>query len=39
MIFDSPCHVENDPTGEVRQIMEKRGGAGAAGMPPAPGAE
>jgi para-nitrobenzyl esterase len=39
MIFDSPCHVENDPTGEIRQIMEKRGGAGAAGMPPAPGAE
>jgi para-nitrobenzyl esterase len=39
MIFDSPCHVENDPTGEVRQIMEKRGGAGAAGMPPAPGSE
>jgi para-nitrobenzyl esterase len=39
MIFDSRCHVENDPTGEVRQIMEKRGGAGAAGIPPAPGAE
>ena len=26
MIFDTPCRVENDPTGEVRQIMEKRGG-------------
>jgi para-nitrobenzyl esterase len=25
MIFDTPCRVENDPTGEVRQIMEKRG--------------
>jgi para-nitrobenzyl esterase len=39
MIFDAPCRVETDPTGEVRQIMEKRGGVGAAGMPPAPGAE
>ncbi|MGH9835473.1 MAG: carboxylesterase/lipase family protein [Blastocatellia bacterium] len=25
MILDTPCRVENDPTGEVRQIMEKRG--------------
>jgi para-nitrobenzyl esterase len=24
MIFDTPCRVESDPTGEVRQIMEKR---------------
>ncbi len=39
MIFDTPCRVENDPTGEVRQIMEKRGAAGVAGPPPAPGAE
>jgi carboxylesterase type B len=31
MIFDTPCRVENDPTSEVRQIMEKRGGAGEAG--------
>jgi para-nitrobenzyl esterase len=28
MIFDTPCRVENDPTGEVRQILEKRGGDG-----------
>jgi para-nitrobenzyl esterase len=39
MIFDTPCRVENDRTGEVRQIMEKRGAAGVAGPPPAPGAE
>jgi para-nitrobenzyl esterase len=39
MIFDTPCRVENDPTGEVRQIMEKRGGTSAAGSPPAPGSE
>jgi para-nitrobenzyl esterase len=38
MIFDTPCRVENDPTGEVRQIMEKRGGAGGAALP-APGSE
>ena len=25
LIFDTPCRVENDPTREVRQIMEKRG--------------
>lgn len=25
MIFDKPCRVELDPTGEVRQILEKRG--------------
>ncbi|MFY9608577.1 MAG: carboxylesterase family protein [Blastocatellia bacterium] len=24
MIFDAPCRVENDPTGDVRRIMEKR---------------
>lgn len=29
MVFDTPCRVENDPTGEVRQIMEKREGASA----------
>jgi para-nitrobenzyl esterase len=39
MIFDTPCRVENDPTGEVRQIMEKRGANGPVGAPPAPGAE
>ena len=38
MIFDTPCRVENDPTGEVRQIMEKRGGT-AGGALPAPGSE
>jgi para-nitrobenzyl esterase len=27
MIFNTPCRVENDPTMEVRQIMEKRGEA------------
>jgi para-nitrobenzyl esterase len=27
MIFNTPCRVENDPTKEVRQIMEKRGEA------------
>jgi para-nitrobenzyl esterase len=26
MIFDTPCRVENDPTGEVRKIMENRPG-------------
>ena len=36
MIFDAPCSVENDPTGEVRQIMEKRGG-NVGGPLPAPG--
>ena len=36
MIFDSPCRVENDPTSEVRRIMEKRGG-NSAGPLPAPG--
>ena len=25
MIFDTPCRVENDPTAEVRTILEKRG--------------
>lgn len=25
MIFDTPCRVENDPTSEVRQILEKSG--------------
>jgi para-nitrobenzyl esterase len=24
MIFDTPCRVESDPTGEVRQIVDKR---------------
>lgn len=24
MIFDTPCRVEDDPTGEVRKIVEKR---------------
>ena len=33
MIFDTPCRVENDPTGEVRQIMEKRGGTGGGPLP------
>lgn len=38
MVFDTPCRVENDPTGEVRQIMEKR--SGASGTPlPSPGNE
>ncbi len=37
MIFDTPCRVENDPTGEVRQIMEKRGAT--RGVPPASGRE
>jgi para-nitrobenzyl esterase len=23
MIFDSPCHVDNDPIGDVRQILER----------------
>ena len=23
MTFDTPCRVENDPTGEVRKILEK----------------
>ncbi|MEW6206734.1 MAG: carboxylesterase family protein [Acidobacteriota bacterium] len=27
MIFNTPCRVENDPTGEVRRVMEKRGEA------------
>jgi para-nitrobenzyl esterase len=35
MIFDAPCRVEDDPTGEVRQIMEKRGG-NVGGPLPAP---
>jgi para-nitrobenzyl esterase len=39
MIFDTPCRVDNDPTGEIRRIMEKPGAAGPAGAPPAPGAE
>jgi para-nitrobenzyl esterase len=25
MIFDTPCRVENDPTSEVRQILEQSG--------------
>jgi para-nitrobenzyl esterase len=36
MIFDAPCRVETDPTGEVRQIIEKRGG-NVGGPLPAPG--
>jgi para-nitrobenzyl esterase len=36
MIFDAPCRVDNDPTSEVRQIMEKRGG-NSGGPLPAPG--
>ncbi len=24
MIFDAPCRVENDPTSDVRKIMETR---------------
>lgn len=36
MIFDTPCRVENDPTGEVRKIIEKRGGnGGGLGLPAA----
>jgi para-nitrobenzyl esterase len=38
MIFDAPCRVENDPTGEVRQVMEKRGNTSGPGLP-APGNE
>jgi len=34
MIFDTPCRVENDPTGEVRQIMEKRGANGGTPLSP-----
>ncbi len=34
MIFDTPCRVENDPTGEVRQIMEKRGATGGTPLSP-----
>jgi len=33
MIFDSPCRVENDPTGEVRQIMETRSGSAGSALP------
>gem|GEM_PF-6173205 len=33
MIFDTPCRVENDPTGEVRQILERRGGTGGGPLP------
>jgi para-nitrobenzyl esterase len=38
MVFDTPCRVENDPTGEVRQIMERRGGTTGVGLP-TPGGE
>lgn len=38
MILDAPCRVESDPTGEVRQIMEKRTGT-SGGVLPAPGRE
>jgi para-nitrobenzyl esterase len=33
MIFDTPCRIENDPTSEVRQIMEKRGGNSGGPLP------
>jgi len=33
MIFDTPCRVEIDPTGEVRQIMEKQGATGGGPLP------
>ncbi len=39
MIFDAPCRIEHDPTGEVRQIMEKRGEAGRTTPLPAQGDE
>jgi para-nitrobenzyl esterase len=35
MIFDTPCHAENDPTGEVREIIEKRGEATGTTLPAA----
>jgi para-nitrobenzyl esterase len=35
MIFDAPCRVENDPTGQVRQIVEKRGVSGGGVLPAA----
>jgi para-nitrobenzyl esterase len=38
MIFDAPCRVELDPTGEVRQIIERRGGTGGSALP-SPGGE
>ena len=38
MILDAPCRVENDPTGEIRRIMEKRSGTGGAVLP-VPGSE
>lgn len=38
MILDAPCRIESDPTGEVRQIMEKRRGTGGAALP-TPGSE
>jgi para-nitrobenzyl esterase len=34
MIFDTPCRVESDPTGEVRKIVEKR--RATPGVLPAP---
>jgi para-nitrobenzyl esterase len=33
MIFDAPCRVETDPTGEVRKIMERQGSAGGGPLP------
>jgi para-nitrobenzyl esterase len=36
MIFGTPSRIENDPTSEVRQIIEKRGGAGGV-LPASPG--
>lgn len=38
MIFDAPCRVENDPTGQVRQIVEKRG-VSSGGVLPAAGSQ
>jgi para-nitrobenzyl esterase len=35
LIFDTPCRVENDPTNQVRQIMEKRGGNSGGVLPAA----
>lgn len=35
MIFDAPCRVENDPTSQVRQIVEKRGVSGGGVLPAA----
>jgi para-nitrobenzyl esterase len=39
MIFDTPCRLEIDPTGEVRKIIEKRGESGGVALPAAGGNE